>query len=184
MYECGNCEKRWAEPDLEVVFPNIPDLLERLDVGGTVPAGECPDCGALVYREEDRTPLRVPDVVLKALRHAMERLNQIPHRYADTDFRLIDSGIAAAEKGGEPVRLLVVLEGGLVQEFLADGPGVEAAVIDMDIEGADEEFDEIVDVTGDGYALRGTLQAHDVAIAPEAIVSAWRPAEPEPQHAQ
>ncbi|MCV7247671.1 hypothetical protein H7J07_05460 [Mycobacterium koreense] len=27
----------------------IPDLDERLEPGGVVPAGECPSCGALAY---------------------------------------------------------------------------------------------------------------------------------------
>lgn len=39
--------------ELVHVFPDIPDLLARLDPGGTVPAGECVKCGALVYREGD-----------------------------------------------------------------------------------------------------------------------------------
>jgi len=91
---------------------------------------------------------------------------------------------AAAESVNKSVRVLILLDGGLVQDVMTDKPGIEVAVLDADIEGADEEFDEIVDVTGDGYALRGTLQAHDVAIAPEAIESAWRPAEPDPQHAR
>jgi hypothetical protein len=37
------------ENQLQRVFPDIPDLLVRVEPGGTVPAGECPTCGALVY---------------------------------------------------------------------------------------------------------------------------------------
>ena len=36
-------------------------------------------------------------LILNAIRHAQTRLNEIPHRYADTDFKLIRDGIAAAE---------------------------------------------------------------------------------------
>lgn len=40
------------------------------------------------------------------------------------------------------VRLLVLLDGGLVQDVLADRPDVEVAVLNQDLEGADE--DELV----------------------------------------
>jgi len=32
--------------------------------------------------------------VLKALEHSSHRLNELPHRYADTDFKLIESALA------------------------------------------------------------------------------------------
>ena len=43
-------------------------------------------------------------LLLRALKHAETRLNQIPHRYDDTDFRLIREAIQAGETilGGEP----------------------------------------------------------------------------------
>jgi hypothetical protein len=165
MYECDNCNAKYEREDrLKHVFPDIPDLLVRIEPGGTVPAGECPGCGALVYPVKEST-------VLTALRHAYDRLNSIPHRYADTDFALIRR---ALEEAG-PTRLLVLVEGGLVQEVLSDGPGVEVAVLNQDLEGADE--DEVEDLAGDGYDLRGTLQAHEPAIAPELIAQAWRPVE-------
>ena len=44
---CENCGRKWSDGDLSVRWPNIPDLHERLDPGGTVPSGECPDCGAI-----------------------------------------------------------------------------------------------------------------------------------------
>ena len=49
---CENCGRKWTDGDLNVRWPNIPDLHERLDPGGTVPSGECPDCRALVYPVE------------------------------------------------------------------------------------------------------------------------------------
>ena len=52
---CDNCGRRFAGTgELERVFPDIPGLIGRLDSGGTVPEGECPLCGALVYREQGR----------------------------------------------------------------------------------------------------------------------------------
>lgn len=31
------------------IFPDIPDLLKRIDPGGEVPCAECPQCGSLMY---------------------------------------------------------------------------------------------------------------------------------------
>lgn len=51
---CGNCQKiMQSEAELAHVFPDIPDLLERISPGEPVPIGECPDCGALVHTEEE-----------------------------------------------------------------------------------------------------------------------------------
>ena len=49
MHKCDNCSKEWSTHDLEVKFPDIPDLLKRIEPGDAVPSGECPSCGALVY---------------------------------------------------------------------------------------------------------------------------------------
>ena len=128
MYLCDNCGKRYERDDeLTIFFPNIPNLHKRISPGDIVPAGECPECGALVYPE------------------------------------------------GMGVRLLVLLDGGLVQDVLADRPTVEVAVLNLDLEGADE--DDIVDVVDEIDTLRGTMQAYDVTVAPALIESAWRPIE-------
>jgi hypothetical protein len=48
---CDNCSRRYRSvKSLKHAFPDIPDLLQRIEPGGEVPAGECPACGALVYR--------------------------------------------------------------------------------------------------------------------------------------
>jgi transcription elongation factor Elf1 len=46
LARCDNCGAVYDEEDLEVVK----DLNMRVDTGGEVPAGQCPDCGALAYR--------------------------------------------------------------------------------------------------------------------------------------
>lgn len=125
LLQCDNCGKSWTDYELENQFPNIPDLTERIEPGGIVPAGECPTCGALVY----------------------------PRR--------------------EPLRVLVLLDGGLVQDVLADREDVEAAVLDQDLDGVDES--DIVEVVGNVDTLQGTLQAHEVTIAPVLVASAFRP---------
>lgn len=45
MNRCDNCLKLWPDSKLRP----IAHLGERLEPGGTVPSGECPDCGALCY---------------------------------------------------------------------------------------------------------------------------------------
>ena len=39
--------------------------------------------------------------LIHALEHAQRRLNEIPHRYADTDFKLIRETLAKAASGAE-----------------------------------------------------------------------------------
>lgn len=46
---CANCGESWTEDQIIVGLDSIPDLHQRLDPGGVVPSGECPECFALVY---------------------------------------------------------------------------------------------------------------------------------------
>lgn len=46
---CANCEAEFDTDFLTDKFPEIPGLLQRIEPGGEVPAGECPECGALCY---------------------------------------------------------------------------------------------------------------------------------------
>lgn len=65
---CGNCGERWK---IELLDP-ISDLEQRLEPGGEVPAGQCPDetCGALCYVERATAP---PPVAFRELRCDMGR---------------------------------------------------------------------------------------------------------------
>lgn len=45
MHECDNCGAKWADDGMD----QIEDYWQRLDPGGVVPSGQCPDCGALCY---------------------------------------------------------------------------------------------------------------------------------------
>lgn len=46
-YYCDNCgDAAWIS---DSVYPDIPNLLERMEPGGIVPAGECQRCGSFVY---------------------------------------------------------------------------------------------------------------------------------------
>lgn len=48
---CDGCGYAWQPKDI-IPLEFTPDLNTRLDPGGVVPAGECPECHALVYRVE------------------------------------------------------------------------------------------------------------------------------------
>lgn len=51
--ECADCD--WdGEIDKEV--RTVENLAQRVDPGGEVPAGSCPDCGSLVYLSPDVDP--------------------------------------------------------------------------------------------------------------------------------
>lgn len=49
LVRCDNCRKIHTLRTLTVRLPDIPNLTQRIDIGGEVPAGECPSCGCLVY---------------------------------------------------------------------------------------------------------------------------------------
>lgn len=46
--KCDNCG--WTGADSGMA--NIKDFFQRVEPGGIVPSGECPDCGALCYPHE------------------------------------------------------------------------------------------------------------------------------------
>lgn len=48
---CDDCGWKGMARELGVQLESIPDLAARLDPGGEVPVGECPECGALAYHE-------------------------------------------------------------------------------------------------------------------------------------
>jgi hypothetical protein len=59
-----------------------------------------------------------------------------------------------------------------VRDVLANKPGVEVAVLDQDIAGADGH--QIVEVVGEVDRLHGILRAHDVTVAPTLVESGYR----------
>jgi hypothetical protein len=42
---CDNCERTWDDDELQ----QICDMWERVEPGGIMPSGQCPECGALCY---------------------------------------------------------------------------------------------------------------------------------------
>src|SRR4051794_40201056 len=48
MFRCQNCTEKWYRVEL-VNVDNIPGIHERVAPGEPMPAGECPECGALCH---------------------------------------------------------------------------------------------------------------------------------------
>ena len=46
-YQCDDCGHICGKKALKVKLVDIPDLNQRLNPGGEVPAGECPKCESL-----------------------------------------------------------------------------------------------------------------------------------------
>lgn len=53
QYICANCEFRTTREEAIIPLEEVKDLASRLDPGSVVPAGECPECGALLYQEPE-----------------------------------------------------------------------------------------------------------------------------------
>ena len=103
--KCDNCATVFAvESELDHVFPDIPDLVNRLDPGGTVPSGECPHCGALIYLAPVRpAPRRLNDRVVITVRGGVAEVIACPENAVieirDYDTEGCDSS-RLAEDGG------------------------------------------------------------------------------------
>lgn len=50
---CDNCDWTGGQATLGLTLSEVHHLAERLDPGGEVPAGECPECGALAYLKKE-----------------------------------------------------------------------------------------------------------------------------------
>ena len=75
MYCCDNCD--WKGTELGRELWDIPHLHERIEEGGIVPAGECPECGCFAYPDDDQQRLRdVAPELLAACEAMVEAFRQ------------------------------------------------------------------------------------------------------------
>ena len=72
-----------------------------------------------------------------------------------------------------PARVLILLEGGLVREVVADTPAIEVAVLDTDIDGLDLELNPTVRLESEDAAHEGTLSGIDPCVDIALIEAAW-----------
>ena len=68
--QCDNCS--WEGMSDEVV--EVADLTERVAAGEIMPAGECPECGALAHYEDSAAPKLSQQGVLHSLRAELAQL--------------------------------------------------------------------------------------------------------------
>lgn len=76
MSRCDNCQVARPTEDLN----EIKDFEQRVEPGGIVPSGECPDCGALAYpaSEFELYPNATAEVVYQGTPVYGQHLNWIP----------------------------------------------------------------------------------------------------------
>lgn len=94
---CDNCDWRGPAADLDV----IEDAQERLDPGCEVPAGECPDCGALAYLWAPKKAVsdRMARGAISAL---LDQVGQMRGMFSDEDGAIED----AVNAGNEALSVL------------------------------------------------------------------------------
>lgn len=146
----------------------------------------CEDTGrnvAVTYDTNDAQIIAAAPAILAALHKAAMRWGDYMHfaercgepkdgkylEQAREYRREIEDAIAAA--GGAPTcdistptgevehqekRIVVLLEGGLVQQVLSNDPSVRVAIVDQDIEGADPD-DLETDIDGEEVYLAGAM---------------------------
>jgi hypothetical protein len=92
--KCQNCEWRGTMDQLGCQLEDTADLLERVASGEIMPAGECPECGALAHLEtrrmvmDEQTPLATP--IARALDDLHDALTEVQRQGFDVQI-LIDA---------------------------------------------------------------------------------------------
>ena len=144
---CGNCQKIMrGEDELKTVFPDIPDLLQRISPGEPVPIGECPDCGALVHAEEEK-PTLVCSVCGDAVAESNLRehlalhhpgAQQLSWEAVRDQFRLQDGAPARQAGGAKVERILEAVKSADVI-VVADSPYLHSVETDTPTGDPDNE---------------------------------------------
>ena len=152
--ECGNCGKVLDEAELARVFPDIPDLTQRIAPGEQVPAGECPDFGALGHAIRQTFMCRVCGEVVKdeALREHLIEHNPNAEGMNWEDVR--NQFCLLTAQDNEPRKVVVFVRGG-VAEVAYCSKGVVVEIRDYDSDGGDED-----ELEEDG-AWVGTFEGED-----------------------
>jgi len=140
--ECGNCGKVWDEEELTRVFPDIPDLTERIAPGEPVPAGECPECGALVHVVRETFRCRVCGQVVKAADIREHLIEHNPNAEGMDWEDVRNEFTLLSAQGDGPKKVVVTVRGG-VAEVAYCPKGVTVEIRDYDNDGCNpEELEE------------------------------------------
>jgi len=139
-HQCDNCGLTFAdETELTRAYPDIPDLLQRLEPGGTVPSGECPNCSALVYPVQGHQSSADGNVVI-TIRKGMAEVTHCPPgviveiRDYDTEGSdpalLAGDGSIVTRHRNERDDWIAEFADGAAEELVAEGmPAEDAALI-------------------------------------------------------
>ena len=136
--ECGNCGRVWDEADLARIFPDIPNLTERIAPGEPVPFGECPECGALVHAVRETFMCRVCGKVVKA-EDIREHLIEHNPNAEGMDWEDIRNQFTLLSTRDDAPRKVVVTVRGGVAEVAYCPKGVVVEIRDYDTDGCDED---------------------------------------------
>ena len=140
--ECGNCGKVWDEERLTRVFPDIPDLTERIAPGEPVPAGECPECSALVHVVRETFRCRVCGQVVKAADIREHLIEHNPNAEGMDWEDIRNQFTLLSTQGDGPKKVVVTVRGG-VAEVAYCPKGVTVEIRDYDNDGCNpEELEE------------------------------------------
>lgn len=102
--ECDDCGKRWPDSKLR----EVDKLFERVDPGGVMPSGECPECGALCY------PIETDFTVVTLCRCGCDSPAVIHHVTAADDTQAREKAIEGSAKDAasrEHIDVVCVLRG-------------------------------------------------------------------------
>jgi hypothetical protein len=152
--ECGNCGKVWDEEDMKRVFPDIPDLAERIAPGEPVPAGECPECGALVHGMRETFRCRVCGQVVKTADIREHLIEHNPNAEGMDWEDVRNQFELLTTPDGEQKRVVISVRGG-VAEVAYCPRGTTVEIRDYDSDGGDED-----ELEEDG-AWVGTFEGED-----------------------
>ena len=136
--ECGNCGRVWDEADLAQIFPDIPNLTERIAPGEPVPFGECPECGALVHAVRETFMCQVCGKVVKA-EDIREHLIEHNPNAEGMDWEDIRNQFTLLSTRDDAPRKVVVTVRGGVAEVAYCPKGVVVKIRDYDTDGCDED---------------------------------------------
>lgn len=74
-FVCANCDERFPEG---AEFDPVSDILERVEAGEPMPAGECPKCGCLVHPADgDDLPADDREAVLVAAKRWVSEVDEL-----------------------------------------------------------------------------------------------------------
>ena len=136
--ECGDCGRISDETEIVRVFPNIPDLTERIAPGEPVPFGECPDCGALVHEIKATFMCRLCGEVVKADDLRAHLIEHSPNAEG-LDWEDIRNQFTLLSAQGDAPRKVVVIVRGGVGDVAYCQKGVTCQIRDYDNDGCNPE---------------------------------------------